>query len=105
DRVSAVAKFGVTERQARFLTTVMLHSGLCVPRQFATFAGIAYGHKVPVLRSARRPPVRHTMRLPAQPRGALSRAVSAAVPRDRATRQSLPSSGLGPACHRPFDAS
>jgi hypothetical protein len=46
DRVAAVAKFGVTERQARFLTTVMLHSGLCVPRQFATFAGIAYGHKV-----------------------------------------------------------
>src|SRR5690242_16341586 len=46
DRVSAVAKFGVTDRQARFLTTVMLHSGLCVPRQFATFAGIAYGHKV-----------------------------------------------------------
>jgi hypothetical protein len=46
ERVAAVAKFGVTERQARFLTTVMLHSGLCVPRQFATFAGIAYGHKV-----------------------------------------------------------
>jgi hypothetical protein len=46
DRVAAVAKFDVTERQARFLVTVMLHSGLCLPRQFATFAGIAYGHKV-----------------------------------------------------------
>ena len=46
DRVTAVADFGFTERQARFLVTVMLHSGLCVPRQFATFAGIAYGHKV-----------------------------------------------------------
>ena len=24
----------------------MLHSGLCVPRQYASFAGTAYGHKV-----------------------------------------------------------
>jgi len=46
DGVAAVAKLGVTERQARFLVTVMRHSGLCVPRQFATFAGTAYGHKV-----------------------------------------------------------
>ena len=46
DRVSAVAKLGFTERQARFLTTVMLHAGVCVPRQYARFAGIAYGHKV-----------------------------------------------------------
>jgi hypothetical protein len=46
DRVAAVAKIGVTERQARLLVTVMLRSGLYVPRQFATFAGIAYGHKV-----------------------------------------------------------
>jgi hypothetical protein len=46
DRVKAVAEFGFTERQARFLVTVMLHAGVCVPRQYATFAGIAYGHKV-----------------------------------------------------------
>ncbi len=46
DRVKAIAEFGFTERQARFLVTVMLHSGVCVPRQYATFAGIAYGHKV-----------------------------------------------------------
>ena len=26
--------------------TVLLYSGVCVPRQYATFAGIAYGHKV-----------------------------------------------------------
>jgi hypothetical protein len=31
-RVQAVAKKGFTERQARFLTTVMLHTGVCVPR-------------------------------------------------------------------------
>ena len=46
ERVKAVAEFGFTERQARFLVTVMLHGGVCVPRQYATFAGIAYGHKV-----------------------------------------------------------
>ena len=46
DRVAAVAKLGFTERQARFLTTVMLHAGVCVPSQYARFAGIAYGHKV-----------------------------------------------------------
>jgi len=46
DRVRAVAEFGFTERQARFLVTVMLHAGICVPRQYAAFAGIAYGHKV-----------------------------------------------------------
>lgn len=46
DRVRAVAEFSFTERQARFLVTVMLHSGVCVPRQYADFAGIAYGHKV-----------------------------------------------------------
>ena len=46
DRVNAVAKFGFTDRQAGFLVTVMLHSGVGVPRQYASFAGTAYGHKV-----------------------------------------------------------
>ena len=46
DRVKAVAEFGVTDRQARFMVTVMLHAGVCLPRQYARFAGIAYGHKV-----------------------------------------------------------
>jgi hypothetical protein len=36
---------GFTERQARFLVTVMLHSGVCVPRQYATFSGIVHGQK------------------------------------------------------------
>jgi hypothetical protein len=45
ERVTAVAKKGFTERQARFLTTVMLHSGVCVPRQYARFCGIVYGEK------------------------------------------------------------
>jgi hypothetical protein len=34
---------GFTDRQARFLVLVMRHSGLCLPRQYAGFAGIANG--------------------------------------------------------------
>jgi hypothetical protein len=45
ERVQAVAKKGFTQRQARFLTTVMLHTGVCVPRQYARFCGIVYGEK------------------------------------------------------------
>ena len=44
-RAEAVGKIGFTERQARFLVTVMPHSGVCVPRQYATFAGIVHGQK------------------------------------------------------------
>lgn len=46
DRVKAVAAFGLTDRQARFLVTVMLHSGVFVGRQYCTFAGITHGQKV-----------------------------------------------------------
>jgi len=45
DRVKAVVKFGFTERQARFLVTVMLHSGVCLLRQCSAFAGIVHGQK------------------------------------------------------------
>ena len=45
ERVEAVAKLGVTERQARFLVAVMLHAGVCVPRQYARFCGIVHGAK------------------------------------------------------------
>ena len=45
ERTQAVASLGFTDRQARFLVTVMLHSGVCVPRQYARFARIAYGQK------------------------------------------------------------
>jgi hypothetical protein len=43
ERVQAVADYGFTERQARFLVLVMRHAGLCVKRQYASFAGIAPG--------------------------------------------------------------
>jgi hypothetical protein len=45
ERASAVAKLGFTERQARFLTTVMLHPGVCVPRQYARYCRIVHGQK------------------------------------------------------------
>lgn len=43
ERVQAVADYGLTERQARFVVLVMQHSGLCVKRQYAAFAKIAPG--------------------------------------------------------------
>ncbi len=46
ERVEAVTTFGFTERQAAFLVTVMLHAGVCLGRQYCTFAGIAYGQKM-----------------------------------------------------------
>ena len=45
DRVQAISQFGFTERQARFLVTVMLHSGVCLLRQYSSFAGIVHGQK------------------------------------------------------------
>lgn len=45
ERAQIVGKKGFTERQARFLTTVMLHAGVCVPRQYARFCGIVHGEK------------------------------------------------------------
>jgi hypothetical protein len=44
-RTAAVAGFGFTERQARFLVTVMEHAGVFVERQYCAFAGIAHGQK------------------------------------------------------------
>ena len=46
ERVRAVAKKGFTDRQAGFLVTVMLHSGVCVARQYCAYARIVRGQKV-----------------------------------------------------------
>jgi hypothetical protein len=43
ERAEAIAAFGFTERQARFLVEVLIHSGVFVERQYCTFAGIAHG--------------------------------------------------------------
>jgi hypothetical protein len=45
DRVDAVARFGFTERQARFLVSVMVYSGVFLNRQYCAFAGISHGQK------------------------------------------------------------
>lgn len=42
-RVAAIVAERFTERQARFLVTVMLHSGVCMIRQYCAFAGMVYG--------------------------------------------------------------
>src|SRR6186713_3314532 len=44
-RIEAIEAFGLTERQARFLVTVMVYSGAFLERQYCTFAGIAHGQK------------------------------------------------------------
>jgi hypothetical protein len=44
ERARAVAAYGITPRQAAFLTTVMLHSGACLPRHYTKFCGIVFGH-------------------------------------------------------------
>ena len=45
DRVQAVAAFGLTDRQARFLVNVMVYAGVFLERQYCAFAGIAHGQK------------------------------------------------------------
>jgi len=84
ERVQAVADYGFTERQARFLVLVMRHAGLCIKRQYATFAGIANGGEKSNAffdRLVRR--VCRRGRLHPQPRTALSRSLEAALPRHR----------------------
>jgi hypothetical protein len=45
ERVNAVAAFGFTERQARFLIRVLVHAGVFLERQYCTFAGVVHGQK------------------------------------------------------------
>lgn len=46
ERVAAVEALGFRPRQAAFLTTVALHSGYCLRRQYAAFVGCKYGKNV-----------------------------------------------------------
>src|SRR6266516_1656507 len=43
--VQTIAKRGFNDRQARFLVLVARHSGVCVMRQYSSFAGIVFGQK------------------------------------------------------------
>jgi hypothetical protein len=44
ERLGGLIQFGFTPRQAAFLELVMIHAGVCVQRQYATFCGIKFGH-------------------------------------------------------------
>lgn len=46
ERVEALGYLGLTPRQTRFLVTVMLHSGFCLRRHYAAFAGVEVGKNV-----------------------------------------------------------
>ena len=45
ERAVSIRPLGFTERQARFLVTVMLHSGVFIERQYCRFASITHGQK------------------------------------------------------------
>jgi hypothetical protein len=45
EREEAIAAFGFTDRQARFLLQVLLHSGVFLERQYCRFAGTVHGQK------------------------------------------------------------
>ena len=45
ERIAAVEKQGFTVRQAGFLVTVMLHSGVCMLRQYCAYAHLVHGQK------------------------------------------------------------
>ncbi len=45
ERHQAIAAFGFTDRQARFLLEVLLHPGVFLERQYCQFAGIVHGQK------------------------------------------------------------
>jgi hypothetical protein len=46
ERAQALEPLGFTPRQAHFLATVALHSGYCLRRQYAAFAGVRHGKNV-----------------------------------------------------------
>lgn len=46
ERLRAVGKLGLTERQAGFLVMVMLHAGVCLGRQYCSYGRISYGQKM-----------------------------------------------------------
>ena len=45
ERVTAIRPKGFTDRQARFLVTVLLHAGVCMVRHYCAFSRISRGQK------------------------------------------------------------
>ena len=99
-------EWGFTLRQARFLTHVLVFSGVFLERQYCAFAGIAHGQKThDFLGEARRRRVRpgdHARR--AAPRPAVPRAVQAAVRGHWRTEQPKPEARLTRSIRRAADA-
>ena len=88
ERAAAVARKGFTDRQARFLVTVMLHSGVCMDRHYCAFARIRHGQKTEdffgtLVKAARR----HDLPVRAWASSDLPRASPQPVRRDRRARQ------------------
>ena len=46
ERVEAIAAHGLTDRQASFLVTVILHAGVCLGRQYCLYAGLTHGRTI-----------------------------------------------------------
>ena len=105
ERVQAIADYGFTNRQARFLVLVIRHAGLCIKRQYGEFARVPRGGEKCNMffeKLVRRGFA--AVALSAQPRTALSHPLQAAVSLDRGAGQSLPPCGARPPGHAAADA-
>ena len=106
ERVQALADYGFTERQARFLVLVMRHAGpvrqtpVCRLRRHRQ----RRREMQRVFREARQTWACRRRGLHPQPRAALPRPSPAAVPRHRAVRQPLPTDGTRAVGRRAADA-
>jgi hypothetical protein len=89
ERVQAVAKRGFTERQARFLTTVMLHAGVCVHASTRGSAASSTARRRGSSSPSSCGTVRVDVRLPPQPRAHLPRQPAGALRGHRRGRQPL----------------
>jgi len=101
DRIQTVTEFGFTERQARFLMLVMRHAGVCVPRQYARFAGVAYGAKCNaffdrLVDAASRVPLTAFT---------TARGCTTSIPKRCITSSAMPGAGTAGWCHRDSQSS
>ena len=89
DRAASVAAYGFTPRQAAFLTTVMLHAGVCVSRQYTAFAHIVVRPEhARFLQAPDGRAIRHGARLLARRRAHLPRPPQGPLSRHWRARQS-----------------
>ena len=87
ERVVAVEKEGFTRRQAGFLVTVMLHSGVCLGRQYCAYSRIVRAEDVRLLLLPGCPQVGHAVLGGAPPREDLPPARQGALRGHRRAQQ------------------